>query len=411
MLLTIKAKLITTEEQERSLLQTMEKFNEACDYISEFAFRNKVFGKTKLQENIYYTVRQNFKLSAQMAIRAIAKVAESYKKDKKVQREFKKYGAIIYDQRILSYRNAETISILTLDGRTNIKMRYGEYRKFDYKKVRGQSDLIYKNGVFYLLIVIEQSEEDIIRTTEKMGVDLGRVNIAVTSDGKVYSGQKCKDTRKKYSKIKAILQKAGTWDAKKHLKRISGRERRFKRDVNHCISKELVQNAKDTNRSIVLEELTGIRERTTVSYKKISKENKKEKYIAKNTNDDKSKWAFGELRFFTEYKAKIAGVPVDIVDPAYTSQMCSVCGHVSNENRKTQADFVCCVCGHSENADFNAAKNIAYSAIVKTPITLCSVLTLFDCLKKGSVSLTSLVDNAPDLRAVVNPPIALCLGN
>jgi putative transposase len=95
MLLTIKSKLITTYEQKCSLLKTVEKFNEACDYISEFAFRNRVFGKVTLQKNIYYTVRQNFGLYAQMAIRAIGKVAESYKVDKKVQHEFEKHGAIV----------------------------------------------------------------------------------------------------------------------------------------------------------------------------------------------------------------------------------------------------------------------------------------------------------------------------
>lgn len=368
MLLTVKAKLMTTDEQKCSLLKTMEKFNEACDYISEFAFRNRVFGKVNLQKNIYYTVRPNFGLSSQMAIRAIAKVSESYRVDKKVQHEFEKHGAIVYDQRILSYRNAETISILTLDGRTDVNIIHGYNRKFDLAQIKGQADIIYKNNTFYLMIVIDYPEEDIVHTTETIGVDLGIFNVATTSDGKVYSGKKCAEIRTRYAKIKSTLQKVGTWDAKKHLKKISGRERRFKLDVNHCISKELVNDAKGTNRSISLEELTGIRERTTVSYKKIS--DKKSKYIAKNTNDGKSKWAFGELRFFIEYKAKIAGVPVYFVDPAYTSQMCSVCGHTSRENRKTQADFVCCNCGHSENADYNASKNIALRAAVNQPIAL-----------------------------------------
>lgn len=369
MFLTIKAKLITTDEQKLSLLKTMEKFNEACDYISEFAFRNHVFGKATLQKNIYYTVRQNFWLSAQMAIRAIGKVADSYRIDKSCMHKFEKHGAIVYDERISSYRNAETISILTLDGRTDVKIRHGDYRKFDPDQIRGQADLIYKDGNFYLMTVVDYSEEDIVPTTGVIGVDFGIVNIATTSDGKVYSGKKCADTRKKYAKIKAKLQKVKTWNAKKHLKRISGIERRFKRDVNHCISKDIVNDAKGTNRSIALEELTGIRERTTVSYKNIS--NKKDKYIAKNTNDNKSKWAFRELRFFIEYKAKLAGVLMHLVDPSYTSQMCSVCGHTSRDNRKTQADFVCCACGHSENADYNASKNIAFRAVINQPIALC----------------------------------------
>jgi IS605 OrfB family transposase len=356
MLLTVKAKLITTEEQKFSLLKTIEKFNEACDYISEFAYRNRVFGKISIQKGIYYDVREKFGLSAQMVVRAIGKVSESYKIDKSCIHEFDKHGAIVYDERILSYRNAETISILTLDGRTDIKIRYGEYRKLDYNRVKGQADLVYKNGVFYLMIVVELPEEEINEPTEIIGVDFGIVNLATTSDGKVYSGKKCAETRVRYSKIKAALQKVGTWNAKKHLKKISGRERRFKRDVNHCISKQLIQDAKGTNRSIALEDLTGIRERTTVR---------------KAQREGHSKWAFRELRSFIEYKAKLAGVLIQLVDPRNTSRQCSVCGYIDKKNRKTQADFVCCTCGHSENADYNASKNIALRAAVNQPIALC----------------------------------------
>ena len=224
--------------------------------------------------------------------------------------------------------------------------------------MKGQADLIYKNGVFYLMVVVELPDAELIDAEGIIGVDLGIINLATTSNGKIYSGKKCNDVREKYSKIKAKLQKIGTWDAKKHLKNISGRERRFKRDVNHCISKELVQDAKDTNCSIALEDLTGIRERTTVR---------------KAQRDKHSKWAFSELRDFIEYKAKLLGVLVVLVDPRNTSRQCSVCGYTSKNNRKSQSDFVCCECGHAENADYNASKNIAFKATVNTPIALCSV--------------------------------------
>jgi len=357
MLLTVKTKLITTEEQMSSLLETMEKFNEACDYISEFAYKNRVFGKIIIQKNIYYIVREQFGLSAQMAIRAIGKVTESYKVDKSCMHIFDKHGAIVYDPRILTFKTADKITILTLKGRIEVGIKYGEYRELDYNRVQGQADLIYKNGVFYLMIVVELPNAEPVDAEGIIGVDLGIINLATTSDGKIYSGKKCNDVREKYAKIKAKLQKVGTWDAKKHLKKISGREHRFKRDVNHCISKELVNSAKDTNCSIALEDLTGIRERTTVR---------------KAQRDKHSKWAFSELRNFIEYKARLLGVLVVLVDPRNTSRQCSVCGYTSKKNRKTQADFVCCACGHSENADYNASKNIAFRAVVNQPIALCS---------------------------------------
>jgi IS605 OrfB family transposase len=359
MLLTVKSKLITTEEQKSSLLETMEKFNEACDYISEFAYKNRVFGKIIIQKNLYYNIREQFSLSAQMAIRAIGKVTESYKIDKSCMHEFEKHGAIVYDPRILTFKTADKITILTLKGRIEVSIKYGGYRELDYNRVQGQADLIYKNGVFYLMIVVELPDADPIDVDGTIGVDLGITNLATTSDGKVYSGKKCNDVRAKYAKIKAILQKIGTWNAKKHLKKISGRERRFKKDVNHCISKELVNSAKDTNCSIALEDLTGIRERTTVR---------------KAQRDKHSKWAFSELRSFIEYKAKLLGVLVVLVDPRNTSRQCSVCGYTSKNNRKSQSDFVCCECGHAENADYNASKNIAFKATVNTPIALCSVI-------------------------------------
>lgn len=356
MLLTVKSKLITSKEQCESLLKTMEKFNEACDFISFFAYKNRIFGKISLQKHLYYGIREKYGLSSQMVVRALGKVAESYKVDKKALHTFEPHGAIVYDQRILSYKASDLISILTLDGRIEVGIKYGEYRKLDYKRVRGQADLIYKNGIFYLMIVVDLPEEDPVDTEEFLGVDLGIVNIATTSDGQKFSGKKCTEIRMRYSKIKAKLQSVGTYSAKKLLRRISGRERGFKKDTNHCISKEIVQVAKDTNRSIALEDLTGIRERTTVR---------------KAQRESHEKWAFSELRNFIEYKGKLAGLLVMLVDPRNTLRRCSVCGYTNKKNRKTQDSFACLECDHAENADYNAAKNIMFRAVVNLPIVLC----------------------------------------
>ncbi|MCQ1536040.1 IS200/IS605 family element transposase accessory protein TnpB [Methanosarcina sp. KYL-1] len=357
MLLTVKSKLTTNHEQHDSLLKTMEKFNEACNYISVFAFKKKTFGKVRIQKELYYEIREKFGLSAQMTVRAVGKVAESYKVDRKTLHEFEPHGAIVYDQRILSYKSADEISILTLDGRIEAGVQYGESRKLEADRVKGQADLIYKNGTFYLMIVVDLPDAEPIIPDDVLGIDLGIVNLATTSDGKAYSGEKCTEVRQRYAKIKASLQSTGTYSAKRHLKKISGRERRFKKDTNHCISKEIVQTARDTNRAIALEDLSGIRERVTVS---------------KAARESIGKWAFLELRNFIEYKAKLAGVPVFPVDPRNTSTTCSVCGYTNKKNRKNQASFVCLACGHTENADFNAAKNIAFRAAVNLPIVLCS---------------------------------------
>jgi IS605 OrfB family transposase len=180
-----------------------------------------------------------------------------------------------------------------------------------------------------------------------LGIDLGIVNLATTNDGVKYSGEKCTKVRKLYERVRAELQKKNTWSAKRKLKKISGKERRFKRDVNHCISKQIVLTAKGTNRAIALEDLKGIRNGGTVN-----------KAVRKLIY----KWAFYELAQFIQYKAKLYGVPVFFVNPRYTSQTCSNCGYVSKNNRKSQSLFICEKCGFSENADINASFNIAHRA-------------------------------------------------
>ncbi len=131
-------------------------------------------------------------------------------------------------------------------------------------RVRGQADLILRGEVFYLAVVVEAPEPSKFETIDTLGIDLGIINLATDSDGETFSGKQVDDTRERYAKLRANLQKAGTRSAKRHLKKLSGRESRFHRHVNHEISKNVVAKAKDTGRMIALEDLEGIRTRTTV---------------------------------------------------------------------------------------------------------------------------------------------------
>ena len=139
------------------------------------------------------------------------------------------------------------------------------------------------------------------------------------------------------------------------LQRNARREARFRRDTNHCISKKLVAAATGNGEGIALEDLTAIRTRTR--FRKPQR--------AKMTG-----WAFAQLRFFVEYKAQLAGVPVVLVDPRHTSQECSTCGHIAKANRQSQAVFSCTRCSYTTNADYNAALNIRARARVSWPIAL-----------------------------------------
>ena len=358
MLLTIKAKLNPTDEQYNALLSTMERFNEACNYVSSISFQEQTFNKRTLQKQHYRYIRNNYGLSAQLAVRAIAKVSESYKGKGHRQElhTFKPHSAVVYDQRILSFKALDLVSILTLEGRKLIPLSIGAYAQLEQRRIRGQADLILQKDVFYLCVVVEV-EEDIQYNAEGcLGVDIGIVNIATTSDGQHFSGDKADSVRTRYTKLKAALQSKGTKSAKRHLKRTSGKERKFKTNLNHCISKVIVGIAKDTKRAIALEDLTHFRlkrSRTTVR---------------KAQRGRLGKWAFGQLRGFVDYKAKLSGVPVYLIDPRNTSKQCSECGHIDKKNRKTQSEFVCVACGRAENADINAAKNIASRVAVNQPI-------------------------------------------
>jgi IS605 OrfB family transposase len=355
MLLTVKAKLNPTDEQHAALSATMERFNEACNHVSSISFQERVFGKRTLQKQHYRYIRDTYGLSAQLAVRAIAKVSESYrgKGHRQELHTFKPHSAVVYDQRILSFKSLDAVSILTLSGRLLIPFSIGAYAQLEQRRIRGQADLILQKGVFYLCVVVEVDEDVQYNAEGCLGIDLGLVNIATTSDGQHFSGDKADNVRVRYTKLKSALQSKGTKSAKRHLKRTSGKERKFKTNLNHCISKIIAGIAKDTKRAIVLEDLTHIRSRTTVR---------------KAQRGRLGKWAFGQLRQFIDYKAQLNGVPTFVVDPKNTSKQCSCCGHIDKANRKTQSEFVCVACGHTENADINAAKNIASRAVVNQPI-------------------------------------------
>lgn len=352
MKLVVIAKLSPSEEQHRALLETLERFNEAANWISGVALESRTASKYKLQSLIYHEVRERFGLSAQMTVRCISKVSEAFKRDKSKKPTFRKHGAMVYDERLMSFKGLDTVSLLTLGGRELIPVRLGDYQQARMDRRKGQADLLYRNGTFYLALTVDAPEPEPDDPTGTLGVDLGISNLATDSDGDVHTGEAIERSRKRYARIRSKLQKAGTKSAKRHLKKLSGREARFRKDTNHCISKTLASKAKDSNRAISLEDLQGIRKRTTVRKAQRSRH---------------ETWSYFQLRGFIEYKALLCGVLVYLVDPRNTSRTCSECGYCEKANRKSRNDFLCKSCGHAAPADHNAAINIS-RAHVTVPI-------------------------------------------
>jgi IS605 OrfB family transposase len=356
MKLIAQVKLNTTEEQFAALKNTLLAANKAANAISDYAWEHKIFRHYDLHKPLYQQIRKDFELSAQVTSHCLSKVSDAYKTGKKTKRIFKSLGSITFDARILSWKlNKKLISIWTIAGRMTIPFMSGDKQFEMLKHLRGEACLVLSDKIFYLLQVCDIQEPPEFDPKDFIGVDLGIVNIATTSDGKTFSGEEVDKVRQKATELRRALQKRGSKSAKRHLKKFSGKEARFKKNVNHIVSKKIVSIAKGTCRGIAIENLKGFNGRQTVS---------------KAQRDRFGKWAFSQLRGFLTYKAKLAGVHLILVNPRNTSRICSVCGNVSKKNRKSQSIFSCIACRHSANADFNAAINISKIGSVNSRIAV-----------------------------------------
>jgi IS605 OrfB family transposase len=173
----------------------------------------------------------------------------------------------------------------------------------------------------------------------QLGVDVGINHVAVTSQRQFFSGKKIKTKMIKFKRLRTKLQAKGTRSAQKLLKKISGRERRFKAWANHNISKQIVSIC-EAGSTIVLENIKGIRNNRR----------------GRRVNFWLNGWSFYQLQSFIEYKALQRGIMVIKVNPYRSSQTCSHCGELGS---RSKGFFVCSHCGYSLNADLNASFNLA----------------------------------------------------
>ena len=353
MKLIAQVKLQPTAQQVDALKRTMESANRAANFLSTLAWDTKQFRQYDLHHAAYYAIREQFGLSAQAAVRVIAKVADAYKIDKKVKRTFRLLGSVAFDDRILRIvPDKKTVSIWTLDGRQQMAFVCGERQATMLQGQRGESDLVYRGGEFYLLATCDVDEAPLSDVDGFLGVDLGVANIAVDSDHTIYQGKTVKNVRCRHRQLRTKLQRKGTKSTRRRLKKLAGKEQKFATWTNHNISKSIVAKAKDTGRGIALEDLGGIRDRITARGPQRA---------------TLHSWSFFQLRSFIEYKAKLNGVVVTAVDPRNTSRTCPSCGHIDKANRKTQDAFLCTQCGFSGLADYIAAVNISGRAAVNPP--------------------------------------------
>jgi IS605 OrfB family transposase len=346
MKLTVQIKLLPSPEQARFLRETMKQVNAAATYAARVGFDKKVFSPVSIQKLCYRVLREKFGLGAQHAIRAIGKASETFARDKTICPVFRPDGAIPLDDRLYRLIGMQTASLNTTSGRVKMPFVIGDYFAGMLSRKMGQADLVLRDGQFFLYVTVEFEEEPPVEPTEWLGVDLGIKNVAADSTGETFSGEGIDRNRRRRQTARKQHQRKGTKSAKRKLKRMSGRQARYQKWVNHNISKRLVDKAKAQSSGIVLEDLKHIRSRL-------------EDTASRKFRRRLGNWSFSHLRQCITYKAQRVGVLVVFVNPRNTSRTCSQCGYCDKNNRKTQESFKCLQCEYSSNADLNAALNLS----------------------------------------------------
>ncbi|PAY34316.1 transposase [Ligilactobacillus salivarius] len=360
--------------------KTMKQYRLACNYVSEYLFNNNFpLNKNEVQKVIYNTIREKFNLKSQMTISCIRSVIARYKtvKTQMARRPYKYqdqntgewyrevrdltwlHKPISFNRpqvdlqrnRDWSYLSSGQLSINTLDGRVKVDpicRGFNQYLDGTWKF--GLAKLLKSSGKWYLHISATKEVTDFDKQAVKhvVGIDRG-LRFLVTSydeQGKTafFDGQAIMRKRAKYQKLRAILQAKGTKSAKRRLKKLSGRENRWISDVNHCLSKTLVQKY-GANTLFVLENLNGVSFERTDLPKALRNQNKS--------------WAFYQLEQFLTYKAHLHNSEVVEVSAKYTSQRCPKCGVIKKDNRNHEKhEYHCDNCSYRSNDDRIGAMNI-----------------------------------------------------
>ncbi len=356
MTVTAKIQISATADDKDLLDETMSVYSDACNYVSDYVFQTHDLKQFSLNKVLYSTLREKFGLKSQMAQSVFKTVIARYKAILENQKEwikpsFKKPQYDLVWNRDYSLTQ-NCFSVNTLNGR--VKLSYfaeGMSKYFDHDIYKfGTAKLVNKHGKYFLHIPVtyDIEESNISDICNVVGIDRGINFVVATYDSKhksgFVSGKEIKQKRAHYSKLRKELQMRQTPSARRRLLAIGQRENRWMQDVNHCVSKALVEsNPKHT--LFVLEDLSGVRNAT-------ERVQTRDRYVSVS-------WSFYDLEQKLIYKAKQNQSTVIKVDPRYTSQCCPVCGHIEKASRNKKIHlFTCKNCGYKSNDDRIGAMNL-----------------------------------------------------
>ena len=373
---TIKVKLLKQNIPEFNQLTNV--FTETCNCISKWIFNNEFeLNQAVLNKELYYYLRNTFKIKAQLTQSAIRCVVAKYKTvktqlskkpfkyhDKTTDKTYYVNRDLTWLQKPILFKQPQAdlqrnrdwsfvkgqLSINTLDKRIKTDYICKGFNKYkNWKLGLGKLIKINNTWYFYVSATKEMPDYQVSNTRHVVGIDRGLRFVATCYDEKgkttFVSGNKIIQKRRHYKKLRAELQSKNTKSAKRRLKKIGHRENRWMTDVNHCITKTLV-NQFGKNTLFVLEDLAGVTFDTT-------KNRKKENRYEHNS------WAFYQFEQDLTYKANLNSSQVIEVPAYYTSQRCIKCGRINKENRNHDLHlYICDRCGYKSNDDRIAAMNI-----------------------------------------------------
>lgn len=352
---TAKVQIIVSPDQRQMLDETLEAYRQACNFVANYIYQTQDLKQLSLNKALYYRLRENYGLKSQMAQSVLKTVIARFKtilenQNKWIKPKFKKPQYDLVWNRDYSL-NDELFSVNTLSGRVKLSyFKKAMEKYFDENYTFGTAKLVKKRGKYFLHIPVTTDIPESLDSNicNVVGIDRGINFIIATYDSKhksgFVSGKTIKQKRAKFKALRKKLQQRQTSSARRRLKAIGQRENRWMQDVNHCVSKALVEsNPKHT--LFVLEDLTGIRAAT-------ERVQRKDRYVSVS-------WSFYDLEKKIKYKAALNESSVINVDPHYTSQTCPICGHTEKTNRNKKKHTFCCKnCGYTSNDDRIGAMNL-----------------------------------------------------
>jgi IS605 OrfB family transposase len=344
MIRTLKLKMALTNEQKASLLRTMESYTRAFEIAAQWGYQNRNANKFAVHHGVYHTIRQEVPdLPAALILTAKDQACEALKVARLKKAPHRRtYAAMRYMRREASVHISKgTVSLASVDGRIKTTCYFPrDFNRYMLWEVRA-SNIMYerKRKEFYIGVMVKK-EAPPREEGDILGIDRGINKVAVCSNNVFFDSKRINSVRGRYAKNRAELQAKGTRSAKRRLKEMSGREKRFVACESHRITKEIA----NMNYSVfALEDLSHIA---------------RQRWVTKGLKVKLQQWPYNQFEEFLSYKAEEGGKQVVFIDPTCTSQQCSRCGHIDRGNR-VRGWFRCLKCNHQLDADLNASRNIA----------------------------------------------------